>query len=36
MSDLLYIKLALASGTISETEAQKLLTALEYSESKNV
>jgi len=32
MSDLLYIKLSLASGTITEDEAEQLLTALEYSE----
>lgn len=35
MSDLMFIKLGLASGDLSEAEAEKLLTALEYSETKN-
>jgi hypothetical protein len=34
MSELMFIKLGLASGTLSEQEAEKLLTALEYSEKQ--
>ncbi len=35
MSDIMYIKLALSSGSITEQEAEALLKAIEFSEINN-